>query len=93
MVERKYYVDSRGDVSTSWEGKTSNNYAYQNLSLSFDNNKRLSVSYLNAYYWDDSRTTQRKGVYIISYDGNTKIKGYGAEFRLFDSILVWAWIE
>ena len=74
VMERKYYVDSRGDVSTSWEGGRSNNYAYQQISLSFDNNKRLSINYLNAYYWDDSRKTQRKGVYIISYDGGKKVK-------------------
>ena len=74
VMERKYYVDSRGDFSTYWEGGTSANYAYQQISLSFDNNQTLSINYLNAYYWDNSSTTQRKGVYIIGYVGGEKVK-------------------
>lgn len=29
----------------------------------------------------------------IDINGNIEEKGYGAEFRLFDKILVWAWVE
>lgn len=50
----------------------------------YDNGtKYVSLGYSIAYYQDS----------YVDVDGNTKIKGYGAEFRLFDSILVWAWIE
>lgn len=81
VLERKYMVDSHGDVSTNWEGRTSDNYAYQSLRLLFDNDRSLQIGYLNAYYWDDSRTTKRQGVYIISYQGDKKIKEWYIEPR------------
>jgi len=81
ILERKYMVNSRGDVHTSWEGGTSDNYAYQSLRFRFDNNRSLQIGYFNAYYWDDSRTTKRQGVYIISYQGDNKIKEWYIEPR------------
>lgn len=50
----------------------------------YDNGtKYVGLGYSIAYYQDS----------YVDDDGNANIKGYGAEFRLFDSILVWAWIE
>lgn len=38
-------------------------------------------------YYTDSVTTQNNGFTV------NIVSGYGAEFRLFDDILVWAWVE
>ena len=45
--------------------------------------KYVGLGYSIAYYIDP----------YVDEDGNTVTKMCGAEFRLFDSILVWAWIE
>ena len=55
-------------------------------------------------YETDSRTAYKGLGYTIEYyvdkdeqkDGDMtyiNVYGYGAEFRLFDKIMVWAWIE
>lgn len=38
-------------------------------------------------YYQDAETYEEDGI------GYTAVSGYGAEFRLFGSILVWAWVE
>ena len=74
VIERKYLVNSRGDYRTSWEGKTSDNYAFQEFVISFDNGRSLVVGYYNTYYWDDSRNKTKQGVFLfLGGDGiNTK---------------------
>ncbi len=73
VMQRKYYVKSRGDVSTSWEGHTSDNYAYPTMKFKFDNGQSLYIGYYNAYYWDNSRQKTIKGVHIISENENHTI--------------------
>lgn len=46
-------------------------------------NKYMGLGYSVKYYTDREEDT----------NGNILIKGYGAEFRLFDKILIWAWVE
>ena len=45
--------------------------------------KYLGMGYTIAYYKDPG----------IDENGNTTYRACGAEFRLFDKILIWAWIE
>ena len=45
--------------------------------------KYIGLGYSIAYYREA----------VTDENGNTAVSGYGAEFRLFDSVLVWAWIE
>lgn len=44
---------------------------------------------------DKSRSKYTGLGYSVMYykDGNAAENVYGAEFRLFDSILIWAWVE
>ena len=46
-------------------------------------NKYFGLGYSVKYYTDRSE----------DINGNILVRGYGAEFRLFDKILVWAWVE
>ena len=45
--------------------------------------KYMGMGYTIAYYKDP----------VIDENGNTTYRACGAEFRLFDRILIWAWIE
>lgn len=65
VLEREYKVWSSGDYSTSWEGKTSANYAYPTIALVFDNDQSISIGYYNTYYWT-SRSDRVFGIYIIT---------------------------
>ena len=49
-------------------------------------NKYTGLGYSVKYYRDKQKLINEDTVEIIK-------RGYGAEFRLFDKILIWAWIE
>ena len=46
-------------------------------------NKYIGLGYSVKYYKDKQENK----------NGNIVENGYGAEFRLFDRILIWAWVE
>ena len=46
-------------------------------------NKYTGLGYSIKYYKDKQ----------VDINGNIEESGYGAEFRLFDKILIWAWVE
>lgn len=46
-------------------------------------NKYIGLGYSVKYYKDRN----------IDINGNILEMGYGAEFRLFDKILIWVWVE
>jgi YD repeat-containing protein len=76
VMERKYLVKSDANVF---------DYAYQGFSFIFDNDRRLEINYLNAYYWD-SWNDSRVGVYVIAYEGeNTRLKEWYIEPRQEDT--------
>ena len=45
--------------------------------------KYIGLGYSIKYYKDRR----------VDINGNIEERGYGAEFRLFDKILIWAWVE